>query len=113
MQVRQSRTRLGALIFDEPVACLPEQAQSFAYPPASIQGGHLAADEGLVHRIIGQQAGDLANQADVPSEVKLEFDSFDGGRPAFFLQAAAHRREPLAADSGHGLTMPEPVSLPQ
>jgi hypothetical protein len=86
---------------------------AFTYPPASVQSDHLAADKPFVHRILGQQAGEFADQADMPSEIELKVDAFDDGRPAFFLKAVAYRREPFAADPRHGQTAPQPVSVPQ
>ena len=57
----------------------------------------------------------VSRNADNPNEVfvRVEFDSVDDGRPPFFLQAVAHRRETFPADPGHCLTMPERVSIPQ
>ena len=53
VELGQHRSRLGALVLDEPAAGFPVEAERLARPAAEVEGRHLVGDERLIQRVLG------------------------------------------------------------
>ena len=111
VEVGQRRTRFGSLLLGQEAAGFPVEAERIALPAAPVQGRHLVGDEGLIQRVLRQQAAQLADQVGVAAKFKFTLDALEDDRPAFFFQAVPHPRHPVATDPGERLAMPERVRL--